>query len=77
MESSTKNVDIDVRLLEVELNSILKGWRIDTLQNPHFAYFFALLITWLCDIILIMSEYIFFCSLLTESETVISINMYL
>ena len=41
MESSTKNVDIDVRLLEVELNSILKGWRIDTLQNPLFCIFFC------------------------------------
>ena len=42
MESSTKNVDLDVRLLEVELNSILKGWRIDALQNPSlhiFCYF--------------------------------------
>ena len=55
MESSTKNVDLDVSLLEVELNSILKGWRIDTLQNPLFAYF--LLFSSLgCDIILIMSE---------------------
>ena len=42
MGSSTKNVDIDVRLLEVELNSILKGWRIDTLQNPLFCIFFLL-----------------------------------
>ena len=41
MESSTKNVDVDVRLLEVELNSILKGWRIDTLQNPLFRIFFC------------------------------------
>ena len=39
MGSSTKNVDIDVRLVEIELNSILKGWQIDTLQNPLFAYF--------------------------------------
>ena len=42
MESSTKNVDLDVRLVEVELNSILKGWRIDTLQNPLFCIFFLL-----------------------------------
>ena len=41
MESSTKNVDIDVRLVEVELNSILKGWQIDTLQNPPFCIFFC------------------------------------
>ena len=55
MESSTKNVDIDVRLLEVELNSILKVGELILCRIPY-CIFFAIFITWLCDIILIMSE---------------------
>ena len=54
MESSTKNVDLDVRLVEVELNSILKGWRIDTLQNPLFCIFFLLFSSLGCVIFILL-----------------------
>ena len=42
MESSTKNVDIDVRLLEVDLNSILKVGELILCRIPYlhiFCYF--------------------------------------